>query len=75
MGLDGQTINIYHYVNGARFNDDTVTTYYDSTHGHGFFTSKEIKFTYTGTRSFYAEFAGSGVYLPSKAGPLQVIVL
>jgi hypothetical protein len=68
VGIQNKVIKIWHYTSGVRYIDPSVNT---SSNGTFQWTQT---FTYLGTRTYYASFAGDSSYGPSQTGPLTVPV-
>jgi uncharacterized membrane protein len=66
--LSGEYVTIYHYTNGVRSND---TVYITNATGQFTFTTR---FASTGTRQYYATFAGDAAYAPLTSGAVNVTV-
>jgi hypothetical protein len=68
MPLSGERVTIYHYDYGVRYNDTSKLT---NTTGQITYTTS---FTSTGTRNYYATFAGDAAYDPLTSGVVNVNV-
>ena len=64
--LSGQNVTIYHYLNGARYNDTTTAT--NQSGQIAFITS----FNSSGQRTYYAAFAGDSSYQTSTSSVVTV---